>query len=182
MILREHFMVSLAFIKFSLIVLNWNSILDAKRLMGRKFSDSEIDKCINGNQKWPFEVVPNQQRKPVYGYTINNEYKTISPRKISSIILQDLKHTAEEYLGHLVSDAVISVPANYNELQRNSVLKAAKEAGLNVLNLINEPTAAAMAYGFSNGKNETRKERNIVVYDLGGGTFDVTVLSLKSKF
>ena len=150
-----------------------NTIYDTKRLIGRKFSD----KIVQDDMKnWPFKVKKdNTVDRPVIEVTYMNQIKTFYPEEISAMILTKLKKVAEEYLNEKIDDAVITVPANFNNSQRQATKDAGRIAGLNVLRIINEPTAAAIAYGL---ENKSDKDINILVFDLGGGTFDVTVLVL----
>lgn len=148
-----------------------NSIFDAKRLIGRKFDDPKIQQDL---KHWPFKVF-SQGGKPMMEVEFKGEIKRFAPEEISSMVLQKMKETAEAFLGYKVSDAVITVPAYFNDSQRQATKDAGAIAGLNVLRIINEPTAAALAYGLD--KN-LKGERNVLIFDLGGGTFDVSVLSI----
>ena len=149
-----------------------NTVYDAKRLIGRLFDDKIVQEDM---KHWPFKVVKCPQTgKPKIKVNYKNEVKTFYPEEISSMVLQKLKQTAKDYLGKEVVDAVITVPANFNYSQIQATIDAGKIAGLNVLKIINEPTAAALAYGIEH-KN---KNCNILIFDLGGGTFDVSILSL----
>lgn len=149
-----------------------NTIFDAKRLVGRKFDE----KCVQEDMKhWPFKVVSNSHNQPLFEVTYKNELKQFTPEEISSMVLIKMKETAESYLGETVKDAVITVPAYFNDAQRKATKDAGAIAGLNVLRIINEPTAAAIAYGCD---KKTDKEQNILIFDLGGGTFDVSILNI----
>lgn len=150
-----------------------NTIFDAKRLIGREFSDPGVQKDM---RTWPFKVVEGKDKKPHVVVTHNGEEKSYCAEEISAMVLGKMKETAETYLGTEVKNAVITVPAYFNDSQRNSTKDAGKIAGLNVLRIINEPTAAAMAYGLD--KNIT-DERNVLIFDLGGGTFDVSLLTIE---
>ncbi|CAF0736919.1 unnamed protein product [Adineta steineri] len=149
-----------------------DTVFHFKRLIGRKFSDSIVQSNM---KRWPFKVI-NDYEKPKIEVKYKNQIKQFTPEEISSMILIKMKHIAESYLGHTVTSAVITVPASFNDSQRQSTRDAATIAGLKVLRLINESTAAAIAYGLD--KQEISNERNILIYDLGGGTFNVSVISL----
>ncbi|XP_054746613.1 heat shock 70 kDa protein cognate 4 [Anastrepha obliqua] len=148
-----------------------NTIFDAKRLIGRKFDDANVQSDM---KHWPFEVV-NVDGKPKISVTYKDEKKTFFPEEISSMVLTKMKETAEAYLGKTVTNAVITVPAYFNDSQRQATKDAGTIAGLNVLRIINEPTAAAIAYGLD---KKATGERNVLIFDLGGGTFDVSILSI----
>jgi len=150
-----------------------NTVFDAKRLIGRKFNDETVQK---DKKLWPFQVV-NDGSKPKVNVEYKYERKTFSPEEISSMILTKMKETAEAYLGHTVKDAVITVPAYFNDAQRQATKDAGMISGLNVLRIINEPTAAAIAYVLEKKKG-TNKEKNVLIFDLGGGTFDVSILAI----
>ncbi|CAI4060426.1 Hsp70 family chaperone SSA4 SKDI_05G1830 [Saccharomyces kudriavzevii IFO 1802] len=148
-----------------------NTVFDAKRLIGRKFDDPEV---TSDAKHYPFKVV-NKGGKPVVQVEYKGETKTFTPEEISSMILTKMKETAENYLGTEVKDAVVTVPAYFNDSQRQATKDAGTIAGLNVLRIINEPTAAAIAYGLD---KKSQKEHNVLIFDLGGGTFDVSLLSI----
>ncbi|XP_073404671.1 heat shock 70 kDa protein-like [Dendrobates tinctorius] len=148
-----------------------NTVFDAKRLIGRKFDDPVVQSDM---KHWPFRVV-SDGGKPKVTVDYKGEQKTFSPEEISSMVLLKMKETAEAYLGHPVKDAVITVPAYFNDSQRQATKDAGVIAGLNVLRIINEPTAAAIAYGLDKG---SRGEHNVLIFDLGGGTFDVSILTI----
>ena len=150
-----------------------NTIFDAKRLIGRIFSDQSTQNDI---KHFPFKVIAKND-KPIIQATYKGELKDFQPEEISSMILVKMKETAEAYLGQTVDSAVITVPAYFNDAQRQSTKDAGAIAGLNVLRIINEPTAAAIAYGLEQVKDSV--EKHILIYDLGGGTFDVTLLSIE---
>ena len=148
-----------------------NTVYDAKRLIGRKFSDETVKSDM---KHFSFNTVPDENDRPV----IKLEDGTIfRPEQISAMILESMKKTAEQYLGHPVKKAVITVPAYFNDAQRQSTKDAGAIAGLEVLRIVNEPTAAAIAYGLD--KN-CETEKNVLIFDLGGGTFDVSLLSIDS--
>lgn len=147
-----------------------NTIFDAKRLIGRKFDDPTVQ---NDLKHFPFSVV-NQDDKPVIEADYKGEKKTFQPEEISSMILTKMKEVAESYIGETVTDAVITVPAYFNDSQRQATKDAGSISGLNVLRIINEPTAAAIAYGL----DKKTEEKTVLIFDLGGGTFDVSLLSI----
>jgi L1 cell adhesion molecule like protein len=149
-----------------------NTIFDAKRFIGRKFSDPVLQNDI---KHFPFKVIADKEDKPLIQVKYKNEKRTFQPEEISAMILGKMKEIAESYLGEEVKDAVVTVPAYFNDSQRQATKDAGVIAGLNILRIINEPTAAAIAYGLDNAK----EERNILIYDLGGGTFDVSLLNIE---
>ncbi|XP_014272950.1 heat shock protein 68 [Halyomorpha halys] len=148
-----------------------NTVFDAKRLIGRKYDDPKIQDDL---KHWPFKVV-NDNSKPKIQVEYKGEIKYFTPEEISSMVLTKMKETAEAYLGSKVKNAVITVPAYFNDSQRQATKDAGAIAGLNVMRIINEPTAAALAYGLD--KN-LKGERNVLIFDLGGGTFDVSILTI----
>ncbi|XP_063590073.1 heat shock 70 kDa protein cognate 4-like [Penaeus indicus] len=150
-----------------------NTVFDAKRLIGRKFDDPTVQSDM---KHWPFTVM-NEGGKPKLRVEFKGENKTFNPEEISSMVLTKMKETAEAYLGKTVKDAVITVPAYFNDSQRQATKDAGAIAGINVLRIINEPTAAAIAYGLDK-KTGGKGERNVLIFDLGGGTFDVSILSI----
>jgi len=150
-----------------------NTVFDAKRLIGRKFNDTTVQADL---KHWPFTVV-DQNTLPRLRVEYKNEEKTFTPEEISAMILTKMKETAEAYLGHDVKDAVVTVPAYFNDSQRQATKDAGVIAGLNVLRIINEPTAAAIAYGLD--KKKGAAECNVLIFDLGGGTFDVSILTIE---
>ena len=147
-----------------------NTIFDAKRLIGRKFDDLAVQNDI---KHFPFKVI-SEDNKPKIQATYKNELKTFQPEEISSMILTKMKEVAEAYIGEKVTDAVITVPAYFNDSQRQATKDAGHISGLNILRIINEPTAAAIAYGL----DKKSEEKNVLIFDLGGGTFDVSLLSI----
>lgn len=149
-----------------------NTVFDAKRLIGRKFADAEVQADI---KHFPFKVL-DKGGKPVIQVEFKGEMKTFTPEEISSMVLTKMRETAESYLGGVVNNAVITVPAYFNDSQRQATKDAGLIAGLNVLRIINEPTAAAIAYGLD---KKMQGERNVLIFDLGGGTFDVSLLTIE---
>ncbi|XP_043219640.1 heat shock protein 70 B2-like [Amphibalanus amphitrite] len=148
-----------------------NTVFDAKRLIGRRFDDPKIQQDL---KHWPFTVA-NEAGKPRIEVEYKGERKRFTPEEISSMVLTKMKETAEAYLGSKISDAVITVPAYFNDSQRQATKDAGRIAGLNVKRIINEPTAAALAYGLD---KKLGGEKNVLIFDLGGGTFDVSILSI----
>ena len=149
-----------------------NSIYDAKRLIGRNFDDPVVQSEM---KLFPFKIV-NNNNKPEIQVKYKDEDKQFKPEEISSMILSYMKEQAENYLGETVTDAVVTVPAYFNDAQRQATKDAGQIAGLNVLRIINEPTAAAIAYGLDNKEGG---EQNILIFDMGGGTFDVSILTIE---
>ncbi|KAL9676907.1 hypothetical protein QQ045_005129 [Rhodiola kirilowii] len=147
------------------------TIFDVKRLIGRRFDDPEVQRDL---KFLPYKIV-NKDGKPYIQVKVKGEEKVFSPEEISAMILQKMKETAESYLGKKIKDAVITVPAYFNDAQRQATKDAGVIAGLNVARMINEPTAAAIAYGLD---KKADGEKNILVFDLGGGTFDVSILTI----
>ena len=148
-----------------------NSIYDAKRLIGRKYDDPIVQKDM---KLWSFDVVNDGSNKPKIKVLYKGEEKQFYAEEISALILTKMKEIAEAFLGEEVKDAVITVPAYFGDSQRQATKDAGSIAGLNVLRIINEPTAAALAYGLDHCK----KDEKVIVFDLGGGTFDVTALEI----
>jgi len=148
-----------------------NTVFDAKRLIGRKYSDSSVQEDI---KHWPFQV-SDSSGKPKVVVSAGGR-KEFAPEEISAMVLQKMRKVAEDYLGRDVKYAVVTVPAYFNDAQRQATKDAGTIAGLKVLRVINEPTSAAIAYGLD---KDIKGEKNILVYDLGGGTFDVTVLCIE---
>ncbi|EUB57360.1 Heat shock cognate protein [Echinococcus granulosus] len=151
-----------------------NTVFDVKRLIGRRFNDEAVQENI---RHWPFKVI-NSGETPKIEVQYLGETKHFMAEEISSMVLLKMKETAEAYLGKEVKNAVITVPAYFSVNQRQATIDAGKIAGLNVLRLVNEPTAAAIAYGLD--KRDDR-QRNVLIFDWGGGTFDVSILSIENK-
>ncbi|XP_047166844.1 heat shock 70 kDa protein-like [Vigna umbellata] len=152
-----------------------NTVFDAKRLIGRRFSDPAVQADM---KHWPFKVVPGPAEKPMIVVSYRGEEKQFAAEEISSMVLTKMKEIAEAYLGQSVKNAVITVPANFNDSQRQATKDAGTIAGLNVMRIINEPTAAAIAYGLDK-KGSRSGEKNVLIFDLGGGTFDVSLLTIE---
>lgn len=149
-----------------------NTVFDAKRLIGRRFSDKVVQEDMT---HWPFKVI-DKDTKPIIEIEFRGETKQFTPEEISSMVLLKMKQTAEAYLGKDVPSAVVTVPAYFNDSQRQATKDAGSIAGLNVLRIINEPTAAAIAYGLDKQQDS---EKKVLIYDLGGGTFDVSLLTIE---
>ena len=149
-----------------------NTVFDAKRLIGRKFADAEVQADI---KHFPFKVL-DKAGKPHVEVDFKGENKVFTPEEISSMVLTKMRETAEAYLGGTVNNAVVTVPAYFNDSQRQATKDAGLIAGLNVLRIINEPTAAAIAYGLD---KKGSGEKNVLIFDLGGGTFDVSLLTIE---
>ena len=150
-----------------------NTVFDAKRLIGRKFSDQQVQDDM---KDWSYKVIPGPSDKPMIEVEFNGETKQFAAEEISSMVLIKMKEVAESYLGKKVTDAVVTVPAYFNDSQRQATKDAATIAGLNCLRIINEPTAAAIAYGLDKNKED---DTNVLIFDLGGGTFDVSLLNIE---
>ncbi|KAL6618418.1 heat shock protein Hsp70 [Neocallimastix sp. 'constans'] len=148
-----------------------NTIFNIKRIIGRDFDEENVQNDI---KRFPFKVI-NKNNRPYVQVKYKRNIEEYTPEEISSNILSEMKGIAEDYLGEKITDAVITVPAYFNDTQRKATIDAGKIAGLNVLQIINEPTAAALAYGFN---NKIKSIENILVIDLGGGTYDVSLLSI----
>ncbi|KAF5821969.1 putative Heat shock protein 70 family [Helianthus annuus] len=157
-----------------------NTVFDVKRLMGARFCDGIVQKDIDTR---PFKVIEGCEGKPVIVFEHeSSEQKKFSPEEISSMILRNLKEAAEAYLGTTVTDAVITVPAYFNDKQRQATMDASVLAGLKVMRLINEPTSAAIAYGLDKSADIIcPEEKNVLIFDLGGGTFDVSLLKIAKE-
>eukprot|EP01080_Neovahlkampfia_damariscottae_P008974 gene8976-923_t len=149
-----------------------NTVFDAKRLIGRKFDDPVVQADM---KHWPFKVIQGEGNKPLINITYKGESKTFQPEEISAMVLGEMKKIAESYLGKTVKKAVITCPAYFNDSQRQATKDAGRIAGLEVLRIINEPTASAIAYGLN---KDRQSDTNVLIYDLGGGTFDVSILTI----
>jgi heat shock protein 1/8 len=149
-----------------------NTVFDAKRLIGRKFTDESVQADM---KHWPFKVIAGPSGAPLIEVDFKGETKQFKAEEISSMVLIKMKEVAEAYLGKEVKNAVITVPAYFNDSQRQATKDAGSIAGLNVLRIINEPTAAAIAYGL----DKKGAEKNVLIFDLGGGTFDVSLLTIE---
>merc|ERR1712165_111344 len=152
-----------------------NTVFDAKRLIGRKFDDPTVQSDI---KLWPFKIVRESQDRPAIEVEYKAEKKRFFPEEISSMVLAYMRQIGEAYLGQPVSNAVITVPAYFNDSQRQATKDAGRISKLNVLRIINEPTAAAIAYGLDKKTGDT-SESNVLIFDLGGGTFDVSILTIE---
>jgi len=150
-----------------------NTVFDAKRLIGRRFSDSATQSDL---KHFPFKVIAKDGDRPCIQVDYKGETKDFFPEEISSMVLVKMKEVAESFLGSEIKNAVVTVPAYFNDSQRASTKDAGSIAGLNVLRIINEPTAAAIAYGLD---KQSSSERNVLIFDLGGGTFDVSLLTIE---
>eukprot|EP00656_Telonema_subtile_P008982 TRINITY_DN141_c0_g1_i4.p1 TRINITY_DN141_c0_g1~~TRINITY_DN141_c0_g1_i4.p1 ORF type:complete len:670 (-),score=254.84 TRINITY_DN141_c0_g1_i4:180-2189(-) len=149
-----------------------NSVFDAKRLIGRKFQDPVVQSDM---KHWPFKLIAKEGDKPHIQVQFKGEEKVFSPEEISSMVLTKMKETGEAFTGKSIKDVVVTVPAYFNDSQRQATKDAGTIAGLNVMRIINEPTAAAIAYGLD---KKASGERNVLIFDLGGGTFDVSLLTI----
>ena len=151
-----------------------NTIFDAKRIIGRTFNDPAVQKEL---KHYPFQVNDDGRGRPQITVEFKGETKKFYPEEISAMVLQKMKAIAESYLGVTVTDAVVTVPAYFNDAQRQATKDAGRIAGLNILRIINEPTAAALAYGLD--KANAAGEKRVLIFDLGGGTFDVSILAIE---
>ncbi|XP_058199587.1 heat shock cognate 70 kDa protein 2-like [Rhododendron vialii] len=152
-----------------------NTVFDAKRLIGRRYSDATVQSDM---KLWPFKVTSGPNDKPMIGVTYKYKEKQFSAEEISSMVLLKMREIAEDYLGTTINNAVVTVPAYFNDSQRQATKDAGVIAGLHIMRIINEPTAAAIAYGFDN-KASITDEKNVLVFDLGGGTLDVSLLTVE---
>lgn len=152
-----------------------NTVFDAKRLIGRRYSDPSVQSDM---KLWPFRVIPGPADKAVIVVTYKGEEKNFTPEEISSMVLTKMREISESFLGYKVNNAVVTVPAYFNDSQRQATKDAGSIAGMNVMRIINEPTAAAIAYGLDK-KHAKKGEQDVLVFDLGGGTFDVSLLTIE---
>eukprot|EP00292_Cryptomonas_paramecium_P004444 CAMPEP_0113661958 /NCGR_PEP_ID=MMETSP0038_2-20120614/290_1 /TAXON_ID=2898 /ORGANISM="Cryptomonas paramecium" /LENGTH=646 /DNA_ID=CAMNT_0000576761 /DNA_START=496 /DNA_END=2436 /DNA_ORIENTATION=+ /assembly_acc=CAM_ASM_000170 len=153
-----------------------NTVFDAKRLIGRRFQDPAVQEDV---KHFPFKVICKDGDKPAIEVSFKNETKIFAPEEISAMVLMKMKEIAESFLGKEIKNAVITVPAYFNDSQRQATKDAGAITGLNVLRIINEPTAAAIAYGLDKKTAGSKAERNVLIFDLGGGTFDVSLLTIE---
>jgi len=150
-----------------------NTVYDAKRLIGRKFEEQVVQEDI---KHYSFKVERGDGGKPKIVVQFKGETKSFHPEEVSAMVLIKMKEIAEAFLGGEVKNAVVTVPAYFNDSQRQATKDAGSISGLNVMRIINEPTAAAIAYGLDKGKSA---EKNVLIFDLGGGTFDVSLLTIE---
>ena len=169
---------------FTIYIVSYNDLFfmlwaDAKRLIGRRFNDVSVQ---NDKKLWPFNVVSGSNEKPMIVVKHRGAEKQFSAEEISSMVLLKMKITAEAYIGSLVKNAVVTVPAYFTDSQRQATKDAGTIAGLNVIRIINEPTAAAIAYGLNKNyaSGSSVGEKNVLIFDLGGGTFDVSILTIEA--
>ncbi|KAG0551711.1 hypothetical protein BDA96_01G446600 [Sorghum bicolor] len=151
-----------------------NTIFEVKRLIGRRFSAESVQEDV---KLWPFKVVAGSDDRPMILVQYEGKERQFMPEEISSMVLVKMRETAEVYLGKKIKNAVITVPVYFNNSQRQATIDAGATAGLNVMRIINEPTAAALAYGLEK-MSVSNKQRTVLVFDLGGGTFDVSLLNI----
>jgi L1 cell adhesion molecule like protein len=153
-----------------------NTVFDVKRIIGQDFKSTQVQDDV---KHMPFTVIEGPSGQPLVEVDYMGERKQLAPEEISAMVLGKMKEIAEEYLGHEVKKAVITVPAYFNDAQRAATKNAGTIAGLEVLRIINEPTAAALAYGLDVANTAGAETRNVLVFDLGGGTFDVSLLTIE---
>ncbi|KAL9163954.1 hypothetical protein ABFS82_06G075200 [Erythranthe guttata] len=151
-----------------------NTIFNAKRLIGRRFNDPFVQADI---KRWPFKVIPGTGEKPMITVTYKGEEKQLAVEEVSSMVLTKMRQIAEEYVGTTIKKAVVTVPAHFSDSQRQATLDAAVIAGLKVVWIVNEPTAAAIVYGLEMGASSVDK-KNVLIFDLGGGTFDTSLVTI----
>jgi heat shock protein 1/8 len=151
-----------------------STVFDAKRMIGREFKDPHLQADM---KHFPYDVIDDGKGRPQIVVETKDGQKKFYPEEVSAMVLQKMKSIAESYLGKTVKDAVITVPAYFNDAQRQATKDAGMIAGLNVMRIINEPTAAALAYGLD--KKHGEGEKHILVFDLGGGTFDVSLMTIE---
>ncbi|XP_061374411.1 heat shock cognate 70 kDa protein 2-like [Gastrolobium bilobum] len=154
-----------------------NTVFDAKRLIGKRFSDPTVQSDM---KLWPFKVIAGVNDRPMIVVNYNGEEKHFSAEEISSMVLTKMREIAEAFLGSMVTDVVVTVPAYFDNFQRQATRDAGAIAGLNVIRIINEPTAAAIAYGQLHTKDYSLGSKNVFIFDLGGGTLDVSLLTIKN--
>ncbi|KAL5553625.1 hypothetical protein UlMin_041026, partial [Ulmus minor] len=164
--------------KFQIVQNPINTIFDAKRLIGRKFSDLSVQSDM---KLWPFKVISGVDDKPMIVVNYKGEEKQFSAEEISSMVLFKMREIAEDFLGTTIKNAVITVPAYFNDSQRRATKDAGVIAGLNVKSIINEPTAAAFAYGLNYKATSAGEKKNVLIFDLGGGTFDVSLFAIEER-
>ncbi|KAJ1470111.1 heat shock protein 70 family, partial [Baffinella frigidus] len=153
-----------------------NTVNDAKRIIGRSFEDTGLQNDI---KRLTYKVVQDDDTKPRIVVTVQGQERKFRAEQISAMVLESLKKASETYLGGPVTKAVITVPAHFNDAQRQATKDAGAIAGLEVLRIINEPTAAALAYGLDKAQSKAGESRKVLIFDLGGGTFDVSVLAME---
>jgi len=152
------------------------SLTDVKRLIGGRYTDETVQSDM---KLWPFKVIPGKDSKPMIAVSYKGEDKQFTAEEMSAMVLAKMKQLAEAYLGSQVKNAVVTVPAYFNDSQRQATKDAGIIAGLNVMRILNEPTAAAIAYGLHKTANDCIvTEKNVLVFDLGGGTFDVSLVTV----
>jgi L1 cell adhesion molecule like protein len=151
-----------------------STVFDAKRMIGREFKDPHLQADM---KHFPYDVIDDGKGRPQIVVETKDGQKKFYPEEVSAMVLQKMKAIAESYVGKTVTDAVVTVPAYFNDAQRQATKDAGRIAGLNVLRIINEPTAAALAYGLDKKRGEG--EKHVLIFDIGGGTFDVSLLTIE---